>query len=656
MSAVFLAGDTVIVWVPDGLAPDAWWEQDLWPDGWEPRSFQCFSGGVPGPVRKWIQEGYTFAAHNAEVFDAEAWERLVGGPQPSWYDTIHCCRAGGLPAALDKVGRVLTARGKDTGKEALKLLYTAKHGPRGIVYPVGTVQLWKQVLAYNIADVLLLERVYEATRDYGESDVLAVNSVINERGCPVDVEFAVLLKGFWAELQMTARKNVSALTEGEIQEGDVRSVPKVKAWLARNGLPLFSLNRASLEELMRDPDGFFGDTDDPNVAKVTAVIRNRQAATMATAGKLDRLFAVVDDDFRVRGSLTYHGAHTGRWSGRDLQPHNMPRGIKLNMNGILAKYHAGILALKDVASADALATLFRPIVCAGAGKELAICDYASVEGRGIAWVADDATALAVFADTARDIYCEMASALFGREITKADAAERQIGKIIVLGCGYGMGANKFGSFCRMVGADLAAVGVTAEECVRAYRETYPAIPSVWRGYQRAVEHVLRSGGEEHTGKCAFFRENPDTLVIVLPSGRELRYRGAKIVMEPPIWAPTGRPVPVIKYASGWGFDKTLYGGLLAENIVQALCRDFLAHSLVLADRAGLSIVLHVHDEIVCEEEDAATAVVTLAEIMSTPPNWARGFPLRVEGYTGKHYTKGALKNALTIDYLNGRAL
>jgi DNA polymerase len=650
MSAVFLADDRVIVWVPAGRAPEDWWDQPFWPDGWPQRRYSAYIQDiVPKIVRLWIAEGYTFVAHNAEAFDAEAWERLVGGPQPSWYDTVHCCRAGGLPAALDKVGKVITGKGKDGGAEALKLLYTKKPGKP---YPVGTLQLWKQVLAYNIADVLLLEQVYHATRDYGEADVLAVNATVNDRGCPVDINFARLLKGFWSEHQMTARKNVATLTEGDIAEGDVRSVPKVKSWLAKHGLPLASLNRAGLEELMRDPDGFFGDTDDPNVARVTAVIRNRQSATMATAGKLDRLFSTVDEDSRVRGILTYHGAHTGRWSGRDLQPHNMPRGIKLDVGGLLAKYHAGALTLADVGGADALATLFRPIICAGPDKDLAICDYAGVEARGIAWVAGDQNALAAFADASRDIYCEMSSAMFGRVITKADASERQVGKIVCLGAGYGMGANKFGAFCRLVGADLAAVGVTAEQCVRAYRDTYPAIPCVWRGYQRAVERVITSGGEQHAGKCAFYREQ-DTLVIVLPSGRELRYRGAKIVMTPPGWNPTAPPIPAIRYASGWGFDKTLYGGLLAENIVQALCRDLLADAMVKAARAGLSVVLHVHDEIVCEEAEANVALATLAKIMSTPPPWARGFPLRCEGFVGKHYTKGAMMGAFTIDYMNG---
>jgi len=93
-----------------------------------------------------------------------------------------------------------------------------------------------------------------------------------------------------------------------------------------------------------------------------------------------------------------------------------------------------------------------------------------------------------------------------------------------------------------------------------------------------------------------------------------------------------------------------------ENLVQALCRDMLAASMVQCEREGLPVVLHVHDELVCEVpgDRAGAALRRMGEIMSVSPAWAPDFPVRVEGYTGYHYTKSPFSDAHRIDMLGGR--
>jgi DNA polymerase len=668
MSAVFATADRVIVWVPEGRSPKGFaWSDRCWPKDWEPRPVLFYtSAGVPRPIKWDIENGATFIAHNAEGFDAPAWELLVGGPQPTWYDTIHAARAAGLPAGLDKACRALGVPGKsDEGKRALKMLYTAKMKGRDAEYPVGTVPLWETMLAYNVGDVLGMEELYRATVDCGEPDVLDAHCAVNSRGCPIDLAFAGVLRKLWTIHQDQSACEVEAHIkeiDGVIAGGfNPRSAAAIKKWLAGIGLAVPSLNRAAVEEMIRDPEGAFGDTDDPRVITAIAVIRARQQAALATPGKVDRAIQSCDPDGRARGLFVYHGAHTGRWSGRDIQPHNFPRGTKGDVGAVLATYHErGDLSLDDVRSAfpgkpagDALATLMRPVIRAGPGKRLVVIDYGSVEARGLAWAAREQRALDVFSDPHSDIYCDMAGKLYGKTVTKKDERERQVGKTIVLGCGYQMGANKFAASCSLQGVDLAAAGTTADACVKAYREGYPAIPALWRDLDRAAR-MARRGITSIAGRCVFSR-TPDVLIIQLPSGRKLRYRKPGIEMQVPAWG--GDPRETLTYEAPHGYRKALYGGLLAENIVQALCRDLLATALVQLDPI-YPVVLHVHDELVMEVDEgiAGDALRDAGIVMSAPPDWADGFPLRVEGFVTEHYGKAAPRGAPKVDAMLGRVM
>jgi DNA polymerase len=266
----------------------------------------------------------------------------------------------------------------------------------------------------------------------------------------------------------------------------------------------------------------------------------------------------------------------------------------------------------------------------------------------------------VFADPTQDPYCEMASRIFGRSVTKADEQLRFIGKNTVLGCGYSMSANKFAAMAKLQGVDLASAGTTAEECVDAYREAYPRIAGVrrggfwqgglWRAVGEAAYNAIDRGGSSEAGKCQFSKEGA-SLSIRLPSGRRLTYRGVRIEERVPGYCAMlglpARPKKTIIYDHHHGYPKALYGGLLVENICQAICRDLLAGAMV---RLNERIVLHVHDEIVIEGGD----LKTLVETMSSPPDWAKGFTIVVEGFNSPVYGKSPPVGVRKLVARNGR--
>lgn len=94
--------------------------------------------------------------------------------------------------------------------------------------------------------------------------------------------------------------------------------------------------------------------------------------------------------------------------------------------------------------------------------------------------------------------------------------------------------------------------------------------------------------------------------------------------------------------AGWGRQST-WGGRITENIVQAVSRDVLAEGMTRAERWGMPLVGHVHDELICLsplESDYTFNYKELEIAMATPISWAPGLPLAAEGWEGEFYMKG----------------
>lgn len=584
---------------------------------------------VPDEVRR-LAGSHVWVAHNAEGFDALVWATLYPDIAPQWRDTQILARCLGLPGSLDALSRWFGGTGKsEEGSRAMKIL-TSKAGV------VGTLPIWKTLLDYNVKDVTDLEEIYAqvAPALKHHAKTLEVHSAVNDRGVAVDKRLAAELSNLWELEKNNARDEIADLTGGKLHAGNVRSGPSVHAWLKSQGLHLETLRRDEVSLLLDDPDTLAGCDDAELVREVLAL---RSLVTRTAESKLDRLLLSTPGN-RLRYWATYHAASTGRWGSRGVQIHNLPRGdADLDVETLLGR-PLSLDALGDD-HALTLNTLTRPVFVASEGTILGILDYSAVEARGVAWLAGEDRLLERFA-AGDDVYLDMASGLFGRDVTKADKTERQVGKVVVLGCGYSMGGVKFGLFCRSQRIDLEALNLTGEGCVKAYRERYPAIPALWKQYEDAAFLALRTRGEAFAGRCRFHCDG-DALVVTLPSGRPIYYQRARIAKVVPMWARLWkRPVPprdAILYTHPRGYEKTLYGGLITENITQAVCRDLLAESLVRWERAGLRTVVHVHDELVFE--GSADDLETAARLMAATPRWAKGFPVGVEGFTCPRYVK-----------------
>src|SRR5262249_22764999 len=151
---------------------------------------------------------------------------------------------------------------------------------------------------------------------------------------------------------------------------------------------------------------------------------------------------------------------------------------------------------------------------------------------------------------------------------------------------------------------------------------------LWKNVEKAAIAAVQTGNPQRAGRCKFTLAD-GALVLTLPSGRPLYYRrpqlekvdrGEYTALSLCFDSPGGQENRRGEKASkdGFGNIERTYGGKLVENLVQALCRDLLAEALIRCERAGLPVVLHSHDEVVCEvpaEQDEA-ALGQLLEIMS----------------------------------------
>jgi DNA polymerase len=719
LTAVFLVDGAFHVWIPGHVcSPEAAAHLDaarMWPVQLGPaQPVQLHYGDFPKPVFDAATERRTFCAHNCLGFDRFIWEHCIAPAAPlpketmRWADTLPIARAAGMPGKLNLLAKDLVGTGKDAGHRILMKHIHAQRDPdgNGCSYTSPGPGELEVICRYNVADVDLLRRAWQVLDTIPvEADVIAAHDAINGRGVCVDVSLAQKLVQASSESVELAGRRIAELTgdvlhngvlkDGTItkgRKGNLRSVPQVNAWLESKGVRILSnavdengqrkrtLRKDFVEQALANP-WLMLDENSPVVATadidpaVFEVLRLRSAALRITGDKGKRAAIRADRDGRARDLFTYHQAHTGRWSSTGIQVHNLPRPRKgvpvdrlLAMHasgewGIDAKAAYALLAAECKAAGpkvtvdDAIASLLRPLFVPAAGHCFCIADYAAIECRGIAWIAGEEGLLNTLA-SGGDVYKEMASRIFGVAVADVTDAQRQVGKVTVLGCGYSMSAEKFRIYCGLQGIDLAAAGTSAEACVEAFRALYPAIAGtpagyidgkpyrtggVWSRLARAAMDAVACGGIHEAGRTKWAYDG-GTLNCELPSGRVLRYRHARIEDRVPGYARAlgiDRPKATLIYETDRG-EQFLYGGKIAENVVQALCRDLLATAIVNCEATGLPVVTHVHDEIVAEVPlwVRDSSLNLLATVMTTPPAWAAGFPVAVEAYAAPRYLKG----------------
>jgi DNA polymerase len=595
-------------------------------------------------------------AHNAP-FEQSIWRNVLGWPEPTggWRCSMGLCAANAMPQGLDDVSKVLRLGEKDKLGYRLMLKY-CKPGKDGILrWP--NKQDMAAIVSYCGQDVDLEAGVVEqlgGVLQPGEQEVWELCNRINVRGVHIDQDLARAAIAWRTKLEDGQLALVEQATGGAVKVSDLYRVKFLRDWLANRGCEVDKLTAPIVARLLATntlPDD------------VRAVLIGRQTVSKSSTAKLDTMLAAASlKDGRIRGCFNYHGALTGRWSGRLIQPQNLPRPTIKEEIAVPAVLSSGPGEVTE----ETLKSVIRACISAPPGKVLLVCDWAAVEFRCALWLAQDEPHLEQIRQGV-NMYCDMGGKIFGRVITKHECPiEYAVGKTSDLGCIYGMGSDKFDVTCKILGIDLAAAGTSAVEVVGTFREEFSSLAGkrrlrqgepggLWARLGAAAIYTVETHNPASVGHIGFRMDASGRLRMDLPSGRSLTYWNPRVVEEQIDWyTPEGEYRPFMG-KDVWFDDFTsknkatgkvpnptkAWGGHWLENACQAVCRDLLVAAMAECERQELPIVMHVHDEIVPEvdESDGPDALKRLEKIMVTPPAWAEGFPLAVEGKVTKRYCK-----------------
>lgn len=242
-----------------------------------------------------------------------------------------------------------------------------------------------------------------------------------------------------------------------------------------------------------------------------------------------------------------------------------------------------------------------------------------------------------------DVYRVSASGIYSKHVDEVGKDERQIGKVGELALGYGGADGAFNSMARNYGVKLPETMVRG--IVRRWRKTNKPIEDLWGTCTEVLEHLCSGkkargtfGGSDGTLLKYYWKGN--VACIELPSGFTVKYPGLAAHETEKF----GRPAVEYRYSTVEG-DKYVYGGLMTENITQALARDVVFWQCLQLIREfqhrGVRWVMSTHDEGVFHIPEALKQEFMRRAVhwfFSAPP-WAADLPVAGDGGVATNYSK-----------------
>ena len=564
----------------------------------------------------------------------------------------------GLPMSLEKVSEVMHLRqGKlDTGKNLIR-----KFCKSSSFLPMQDDPEWQMFCEYCKRDVEAEIEICEKLSPWPVPDFVWRefwdSERINDRGIAVDRQLvcnAIRLNEAVTQELTEALEKLTGLD-------NPNSVSQLKWWLQEQGLTVDSLGKKEVEKLLK------GELSDV----VRQVLLLRQQLSKSSVKKYQAMQASVNADGRVRGLFQFYGANrTGRFASKRIQLQNLPKNHMEDLDNARRLLTAGdfkTLAARYPDVQDVLSQLVRTAFIPGirhgnassarkgtfptaptAPSELyeeedensdrignspskfLVADESAIEARILSYLSGERWRIRAFAE-GQDIYCASASQMFHVPVEKngQNAHLRTKGKIAELALGYG---GSVGALEKMGALEMGLEESELQPIVDAWRAANPRIVKFWYDIGDAAMNAVIYRATTQSHGFRFIWEK-GFLFIELLSGRRLAYYGARLG--------TNRfgSDCITYYGIGpskkWERLET-YGPKLVENIVQATARDVLCYAIGnLGDRL---VVMHVHDEIICEA-DGSLSPEELCEIMGKTPPWAEGLLLKAEGDEMDYYRK-----------------
>jgi len=606
-------------------------------DGSDPKLVDLACGeAIPDDVLEALSDpAVTKWAFNAS-FERVCLSRHLGLPSGTylepqqWRCSMIWSAYLGLPLSLAGVGAVLKLEKQklESGRDLIRYFCqpcapTKSNGGRTRNLPSDAPEKWAMFKSYNLRDVETEMAIQEKLSRFPVPefvwDEYHLDQEINDRGIRLDMEVVENAIEMDALSKAELTEKMQTLTALE----NPNSVAQMKAWLSEHGMEVESLGKKEVAALLKDAP-----------ADLAEALILRQQLAKSSVRKYQAMQNCVCADGRAHGMFMFYGANrTGRFAGRLVQLQNLPQNHMPDLEQArdlvrIGNYDA-LQTLYDSVP-DVLSELIRTAFVPYVGGKFIVADFAAIEARVIAWMADEQWRLDVF-KKGGDIYCASASQMFGVPVEKhgINGHLRQKGKIAELALGYG------GSVGALKAMGALEMGIPEEELkplVDAWRDSNPNITQLWWDVDEAVKETVADKVPTETHGLRFMYEK-GFLFIELPSGRRLAY------VKPRIGENKfgGESVTYEGVGSTKKWERLeSYGPKFVENAVQAISRDILCYAM--KTLRCCNIVAHVHDEVIIEA-DPKVSLKAICEQMGRTPPWAEGLILRADGYETPFYKK-----------------
>lgn len=338
--------------------------------------------------------------------------------------------------------------------------------------------------------------------------------------------------------------------------------------------------------------------------------------------------------------LSVYKAHTGRYTAGN-------EGTSDGLN------------FQNMSKRDPSKLVIRQSIKVPQGYKVVACDSSQIEARVLAWVAGQDDLIEQFRE-GRDPYAEMASKIFGHTPQEIhDGAkdgkhpehhkfkmERNVGKTFVLSAGYGVGAKKASDTLLRNGIkldeDVSEHETLATQAHAVYRQVSTAIVNFWKIADNVIKFLTTVEGEGEYGKFGAHDEfsygravvpatQTNCAYIELPNGFRLWYPNLRYI---------DNQLCYDRHFHGKLMPTRIYGGLVTENVVQALAFHMMGWQACRMSDAGIPIKANIHDAwiAVVPESKAEETKAIMEKCMSSVPSWMAGFPVGCEAEIGDDFT------------------
>ena len=539
-------------------------------------------------------------------------------------DTMAWAAANNIPQSLDDAGAFMDAQyQKDPiGKRLIQKLCKPQKDGSFNEDPV----LLKQMYDYCIRDVqseMAIGSVLRPLEDV-EQAVWTLTQRINTRGVPVDpreLQNAVLAV---QKEQAAIDQECLALTGCKPSER-----AKLLAWLNEQGAGLDDLTAETVSKMLQ--------CSIPT--RVKKALELRQDGSQTSVAKYAKMLEVQREG-RIRNTLVYHGASTGRWASRGgLNLQNIARPTLSD-----EEIERCIPRVFDQAtgSMGELSSLVRSGIKAPDGKTFVDVDFSSIENRVGVWLAGQKDKVEMFRKGLDEYKMFASQSLYRVPYEEVTKDQRQIAKSAVLGCLFGQGAKGLVKYAEGLGVKLTEP--QAKNAVDNYRASYVLVKELWGACESAaIQAVENPGSPFAAGAKIILKCAKNALWMRLPSGRLICWQRPQLELLTTPWGSEKLGVTVHSqntYSRQWTRN-ALIGSSIFQSAVQGTARDFLAEGLVNLDKAGYEVCNLIHDEflLIADEQNAEQTLEDVLKIITQPPKWALDMPLAGEGWISKRYRK-----------------